>query len=174
MHFSAEFQLNPNSFKTFRVFLFFCPRYRRQTLATFQCCSYCCLCKSLARSVRNFPLHKLRIIKRRFVQELDDHSVAAIRTKRNTSECACTCWRIQERRSPWSRSLHVIVSVSFYWWVAIGCQWSKSYCKTLILSQWIQVYLEDSQVKSSSGFYRFGFLGHHIIVLFIFPLLYMI
>ena len=33
------------------------------------------------RSVRSFPLHKLRIIKRRFVQELDDHSVAAIKLK---------------------------------------------------------------------------------------------
>ena len=31
------------------------------------------------RSVRNFPLHKLRTIKRRFVQELDDHSVAALK-----------------------------------------------------------------------------------------------
>ena len=31
------------------------------------------------RSVRSFPLHKLRIIKRRFVQELDDHSVAALK-----------------------------------------------------------------------------------------------
>ena len=30
------------------------------------------------RSVRSFPLHKLRIIKRRFVQELDDHSVATL------------------------------------------------------------------------------------------------
>ena len=30
------------------------------------------------RSVRSFPLHKPRIIKRRFVQELDDHSVAAL------------------------------------------------------------------------------------------------
>ena len=29
------------------------------------------------RSVRSFPLHKFRIIKRKFVQELDDHSVAA-------------------------------------------------------------------------------------------------
>ena len=29
------------------------------------------------RSVRNFPLHKLRIIKRRFIQKLDDHLVAA-------------------------------------------------------------------------------------------------
>ena len=29
------------------------------------------------RPVRSFLLHKFRIIKRRFVQELDDHSVAA-------------------------------------------------------------------------------------------------
>ena len=34
MHFSAEFQLNPSLFKTFRV-LYFCPRYIRQTLAMF-------------------------------------------------------------------------------------------------------------------------------------------
>ena len=31
------------------------------------------------RSVRSFPLHKLRVIKRRFVQELDNHSVAALK-----------------------------------------------------------------------------------------------
>ena len=31
------------------------------------------------RSVRSFSLHKFRIIKRRFVQELDDHSVAALK-----------------------------------------------------------------------------------------------
>ena len=31
------------------------------------------------RSVRSFPLHKLRVIKWRFVQELDDHSVAALK-----------------------------------------------------------------------------------------------
>ena len=30
------------------------------------------------RSVRSFPLHKFRIIKRRFIQELDDHSVVAL------------------------------------------------------------------------------------------------
>ena len=29
--------------------------------------------------MRSFPLHKLRIIKRRVVQELDDHSVAALK-----------------------------------------------------------------------------------------------
>ena len=31
------------------------------------------------RFVRSFPLHKLRIIKRRFVQELDDHSVVELK-----------------------------------------------------------------------------------------------
>ena len=31
------------------------------------------------RSVRSFPLHKLRIIKRRFIQKLDDHLVAALK-----------------------------------------------------------------------------------------------
>ena len=29
--------------------------------------------------MRSFPLHKLRIIKRRFVQELDDHLVVALK-----------------------------------------------------------------------------------------------
>ena len=32
------------------------------------------------RSVRSFPLHKLRVIKRRFVQELNDHSIAALKS----------------------------------------------------------------------------------------------
>ena len=31
------------------------------------------------RSVRSFPLHKLRIINWRFIQELDDHSVVALK-----------------------------------------------------------------------------------------------
>ena len=31
------------------------------------------------RSMRSFPLHKFRIIKRRFVQELDDHSIAVLK-----------------------------------------------------------------------------------------------
>ena len=30
--------------------------------------------------MRSFPLHKLRIIKRRFVQELDDYSVAVLKS----------------------------------------------------------------------------------------------
>ena len=40
------------------------------------------------RSVRSFPLHKLRIIKRRFVQELDDHLVAALKNlKKHKQVC---------------------------------------------------------------------------------------
>ena len=31
--------------------------------------------------MRNFPLHKLRIIKRRFIQELDNHSIATLKDK---------------------------------------------------------------------------------------------
>ena len=30
--------------------------------------------------MRSFPLHKFRIIKRRFVQELDDHSIATLKS----------------------------------------------------------------------------------------------
>ena len=32
------------------------------------------------RSVRSFPLQKFRVIKRRFIQELDDHSIAALKS----------------------------------------------------------------------------------------------
>ena len=32
------------------------------------------------RTVRSFPLQKLRIIKRRFVQELDDHLIDALKS----------------------------------------------------------------------------------------------
>ena len=40
------------------------------------------------RSERSFPLHKLRVIKRRFVQELDDHSVAALKSlKKHKQMC---------------------------------------------------------------------------------------
>ena len=42
------------------------------------------------RSVRSFPLHKLRIIKRRFIQELDDHSIAALKNlKKHKRVCLC-------------------------------------------------------------------------------------
>ena len=32
------------------------------------------------RFVRSFPLHKLRVIKRRFIQELDDHLITALKS----------------------------------------------------------------------------------------------
>ena len=40
------------------------------------------------RFVRSFPLHKLRIIKRRFFQELDDHSVVVLKNlKKHKQVC---------------------------------------------------------------------------------------
>ena len=50
------------------------PRYIRETLAMFLCCSYCGLCESLVRSLRSFPSHKLRIFKAKIFLHLDDHS----------------------------------------------------------------------------------------------------
>ena len=32
------------------------------------------------KSVKSFSLQKLRVIKRRFIQELDDHSIAALKS----------------------------------------------------------------------------------------------
>ena len=53
------------------------------------------------RSVRSFPLHKLRIIKRRFVQELDDHSVVALK---NLKKHKRVCLYLLEN----PRSLHMV------------------------------------------------------------------
>ena len=50
------------------------PRYIRETLATFLCCSYCGLCESLVRSLRSFSSHKLRVFKEKNFLHLDDHS----------------------------------------------------------------------------------------------------
>ena len=37
------------------------------------------VCVNLVRFVKSFPLHKLRIIKWRFIQELDDYLVATLK-----------------------------------------------------------------------------------------------
>ena len=40
------------------------------------------------RFVKSFPLHKLKIIKRRFIQELDDHLVAVLKNlKKHKQVC---------------------------------------------------------------------------------------
>ena len=40
--------------------------------------------------MKSFPLHKLRIIKRKFVQKLDDHSVATLKNlKKHKLVCLC-------------------------------------------------------------------------------------
>ena len=69
--FCRIFQLSPICFKTFLGF-FICPKYKRQTLATFQCCSYCGLCKSLVRSRGAFLYTNLGFSRRRYFLHLDD------------------------------------------------------------------------------------------------------
>ena len=52
------------------------------------------------RSVRSFPLHKLRIIKRRFVQELDDHSVVALKNlKKHKRVCLYLLENLRKKES---------------------------------------------------------------------------
>ena len=41
------------------------------------------------RSERSFPLHKFRVIKRGFVQELEDHSVAALKKSLKKQKQMC-------------------------------------------------------------------------------------
>ena len=65
-----------------------CVIYISAALLDMITCSYCSLCKSLVRFVRSFPLHKLRIIKRRFVHELDDYSIVALKNlKKHKQVC---------------------------------------------------------------------------------------
>ena len=52
------------------------------------------------RSVRSFPLHKFRVIKRRFVQELDDYSVAALkRLKKHKRVCLYLLENLRKKES---------------------------------------------------------------------------
>ena len=69
--FFYRFPTQPQLFKMFQGFLI-CPKYKRQTLATFQCCSYCYLCKSLVRSTGAFFYTNLGFSRRRYCLHLDD------------------------------------------------------------------------------------------------------
>ena len=59
--------------------MFFPEVYKANPSHVLDVAHICGLCKSLVRFMRSFPLHKLRVFKKRFVQELDDHAVATIR-----------------------------------------------------------------------------------------------
>ena len=100
----------------------FCPKYKREKPNHILCNSICCVCESLVRSKRWLPSHILRIIKKEnSIQELDDHSVVAIKSlKIYKQKCLCLLG-IQENGSPWTWSYHWVVVVSFLLEVAIGC-----------------------------------------------------
>ena len=52
------------------------------------------------RFVRSFSLHKLRVIKRSFVQELDDHSVAALKSlKKHMRVCLYLLKNLRKKES---------------------------------------------------------------------------
>ena len=52
------------------------------------------------RSVRSFSLHKFRIIRRRFVQELDDHSVATLKNlKKHKRVCLYLLENLRKKES---------------------------------------------------------------------------
>ena len=67
----------------------FCPKYKRENPNHVLCSSICCVCESLVRFKRWLPSHILRIIKKEnSIQELDDHSVVAIKSlKIHKQEC---------------------------------------------------------------------------------------
>ena len=73
------------------------------------------------RSVRSFPLHKLRVIRRRFVQELDDHSVVALKSLKKHKQVCLYLLENPRKKEFVVSELTRGRSVSFYWWVAIGC-----------------------------------------------------
>ena len=59
------------------------------------------------RSVRSFPLHKFRVIKRRFVQELDDHSVAVLKSlKKHKRVCLYLLENPRKKESVVSEFVH--------------------------------------------------------------------
>ena len=63
------------------------------------------------RFVRSFPLHRFRIIKRRFVQELDDHSVAALKNfKKHKQVCLYLLENPRKKESVVSELAHGCVT----------------------------------------------------------------
>ena len=61
--------------------------------------------------MRSFPLYKLRVIKRRSVQELDDHSVAALKSlKKHKQVCLYLLENPRKKKSVVSELAHGCVS----------------------------------------------------------------
>ena len=61
--------------------------------------------------MRSFPLHKIMIIKRRFVQELDDHSVVALKSlKKHKQVCLYLLENLRKKESVVSKLGHGRVS----------------------------------------------------------------
>ena len=151
--FSAE---NSNSAQArFNVQGFmFCPRYIRENPSHVFSVLFCCVCESHCEIQRCLPSHTLRVYKlKTHVKSCVNHLVAESKILKKYKQVRL--WiakKFKKEGVRGSRSCHVVVVVSFLHWVAIGCQWSKSYCVNFNSFIVNSVYLEDSQVKSSPSF----------------------
>ena len=117
--FSTKFSNSTQACLTCRV-LCFAFSIKGKTLAMFYgCCCLCCVYESFVRS-RGVCLH-IYLGLSRLCQKLDDCFSCCIKSlKIHKQKCLYLLW-IQERSSPWTRSCHVVVVVSFLLEVAIGC-----------------------------------------------------
>ena len=72
------------------------------------------VCVNLLWDLWGVFLHiNLGFLRRKRFLHLDDQSSCCHWSlKKHKRRCACIWWRIQERRSPWIRSLHVVMSIS--------------------------------------------------------------
>ena len=95
------------------------PRYIREILATFLCCSYCGLCESLVRSLRRFPSHKLRVFKEKKIST-PWWSIQLLPLKLKETQAVCLYLVVNPRKKESVDSELARGRVSkFYWWVAI-------------------------------------------------------
>ena len=110
-----------SALKCFNWFKFLIyPRYIRETLATFLCCTYCGLCESLVRFLRRFFSHKLRVFKEKIFLYLDDHSSCCHWSLKKTQAGVLVFWwRIQKKKESVDSELARGRVSKFYWWIAI-------------------------------------------------------
>ena len=117
--FCRIFQLSPSSFDVYGFM--FCLKYKRENPSHIFSYSLCCVHESFVRP-RWLPSHILRVSKiQDYVKNLVIVSVVAFKSLKIHKRVYWCLLGIQERSSPWTRSCHVVVVVSFLLEVVIGC-----------------------------------------------------
>ena len=138
----------------------FCPRYKRETLATFLRGSACCVCESSVRSERWLPSHILRIIKKEISLRIDDRFNCYNKSlKIRKRKCLYLLENPRKNESVVSElSLGLVISCLHE--VAIGCQWSKSLLyKLRFFHNGFSFTLRIAKLNLPQVLYRFCFPG---------------